>query len=114
MTRRSTSKRKTSPGSTDKVGSSEQAAEQFGGKGDFGIPASKAHPGQQTILEGSEDTAIPPAVPDGRRDVGVGAPDSGPGSGSGGDLDPDIIGVGTGKGLAASPKHRTEGPDIIE
>jgi hypothetical protein len=104
----------------EKVGSSESAAEHFGGKGDFGIPASKAQPGQQTVIDGSlEDrplgTRLPPSEPDGRRDVGVGAPDSGPGSGSGGDLDPDITGVGSrGRGLAASPKRRTEGPDITE
>src|SRR5205814_2003471 len=72
----------------EKVGSSEQAAEHFGGKGDFGIPVVQAHPGQQTVIDGSlEDrplgTRMPPADPDGRRDVGVGAPDSGPGSGSG-------------------------------
>jgi hypothetical protein len=103
----------------EKVGSSERAAEHFGGKGDFGIPVDKAQPGQQSVIDGSLDdrplgTRLPPADPDGRRDVGVGAPDSGPGSGSGGDLDPDIIGLGTRGGLAASPDRRTHGPDITE
>ena len=80
-------------------------AEHFADKGDFGIPASKAHPGQQTVIEEPiEETArLPLANTEGRRDVGVGAADSGPGSGSGGDLDPDITGVGTGRGLAAKP-----------
>jgi hypothetical protein len=104
---------------SEKVGSSRAAAEHFGGSGDFGIPADQAQPGQQTIVDGSMEsrplgTRMPPATPDGIRTSGVGAPNSGPGSGSGGDLDPDIIGIGTGKGLAASPKTRTQGPDIIK
>src|SRR5438132_1154960 len=106
-------------GAAGKVGSSEKAAAHVGGKNDFGIPVTKAQPGQQTVIDGSlEDrplgTRMPPADPDGRRDVGVGAPDSGPGSHSAGDLDPDIVGVGAGEGLAASPERHTEGPDIIE
>jgi hypothetical protein len=108
------------PPAGEKVGSSEQAAEHFGGRDDFGIPAQQAQPHQQTVIDGNiEDrplgTRLPPADPDGVRTVGVGAPDSGPGSGSGGDLDPDILGVGTGSGVAARPGSlRTEGPDIIE
>jgi hypothetical protein len=104
----------------EKVGSSESAAEHFGGRGDFGIPASKAQPGQQTVIDGSlEDrplgTRPPPLDPEARRDVGVGAPDSGPGRFRGGDLDPDITGVGShGRGLAASPDRRTTGPDITQ
>lgn len=115
------SKRKTESKSnaTDKVGSSEKAAEHFAESRDFGIPARKAEPGQQTVIDGRlEDrplgTPLPPADPDGARTVGVGAPSTGPGSFSGGDLDPDILGVGTGRGIAASPKTRTQGPDIIE
>jgi hypothetical protein len=105
---------------SEKVGSSESAAEHFRGKGDFGIPASKALPGQQTVIDGSlEDrplgTRPPPTDPEARRDVGVGAPDSGPGSFSGGDLDPDITGVGSqGRDLAASPDRRSTGPDITQ
>jgi hypothetical protein len=33
------------------VGSSEQAAQHFGGHGDFGIPAQQAQPRQQTIID---------------------------------------------------------------
>jgi hypothetical protein len=105
--------------SAPKVGSDDKAAAHFGERNDFGIPATKAQPGQQTVIDGSLDdrplgTRMPPADPDGRRDVGVGAPNSGPGSFSGGDLDPDIVGVGTGTGVAASPERHTDGPDIIE
>src|SRR2546421_122747 len=112
-------KANTSNNSSEKVGSSGAAAAHVGGKGDFGIPVAQAHPGQQTVIDGSlEDrplgSRMPPADPDGRRDVGVGAPNSGPGSYSGGDLDPDIVGVGTGEGVAASPERHTQGPDIIE
>jgi hypothetical protein len=67
----------------EKVGSSESAAEHFGGKGDFGIPVSQAQPGQQTVIDGSLEerplgTRLPPAD-------AVGVPDSGLDSGSGGE-----------------------------
>ena len=113
--------RKESP----KVGSDPNAAKNFAGKNDFGIPEQQAQPGQETVIDGSLDdrplgTRMPPADPDGQRTVGVGAPDSGPGSGSGGDLDPDFIGVGTGgSGIAAKPetaaeRNAAQGPDIVE
>jgi hypothetical protein len=43
------------PPATGQVGSSEKAAADFGGKNDFGIPAIKAHPGQQTDIDTSTD-----------------------------------------------------------
>jgi len=99
-----------------KVGSSPDAARNFGSDKDFGAKeddrverdyASKSIRSQDPGAQPGRSTG------DGQRTAGVGANDSGPGSGSGGDLDTDIIGVGTGgSGVATSGKiHDPSGPD---
>ena len=99
-----------------KVGSDRAA--RVSGKGDFGIPASKA---RKPILEGGREKGpeqgIGPMRSGNRavRESGVGYPPGPPGSGSGGDIDPDIVGVnGTGGVAASPPSGRTRGPDITE
>jgi hypothetical protein len=104
--------RKDSP----KVGSDPQAARQFGGDENIGIPESEAlseygrHKSEEakTTPAGSHTTMPnPPLRPDDDYRVsGAGAPFAGPGGASGGDVDVGIVGVGTGgTGIAQS------GPD---
>ena len=94
---------KSSNQKSEKVGSSPDAAEKVGGKGDFGIPARdpvlRARDGE---IEGRPAGSSPGYSGDaGVRTTGVGSSGGPPGADSGGDLDPDIIGFDGRGGLAA-------------
>lgn len=101
-----------------KVGSDRAADQEIGGKGDFGIPATRANapvpiggrdkgPEQGTGYERSGASGV--------RASGVGHAPGAPGTGSGGDLDPDFIGLDGKGGVAASPGERkTSGPDMTD
>ena len=97
-----------------KVGSDPNAAHEFGGKGDFGIPARSAivtaHDGE---IEGRPAGSAPGNTgARGVRDTGVGSPAGEPGHASGGDLDTDWIGLDGRGGLSAKPVNgHTDGPD---
>lgn len=100
----------------DKVGSEPAAAQQVGGKGDFGVPPDRTrdreYVSNSTKMQ-DKGGGAEHAGADADRTSGVGGHHSGVGSSSGGDLDPDIIGVGTGGGIAQSGgTDRTEGPDM--
>lgn len=102
-----------------KPGSESKDAKNVGGEGDFGVPVGAGPSLDRDYVNENTKRADPGAAqqmdwdPDGKRDHGVGAADSGPGSGSAGDIDPDIIGVGTGgSGITASGvTGRPLGPD---
>jgi hypothetical protein len=101
-----------------KVGSDPAADREFGGKGDFGIPAAKV---KAPLPDGGREKGPEPgtgpmrSVGEGRRDTGVGYPPGPPGAGSGGDLDPDVIGLDGKGGIAETPASgRTTGPDITQ
>lgn len=104
-----------------KVGSDPKAAAEFGGKGDFGVPAGEAARSPE-MPQMDPDHAERPAggmLTDlgGTREHGVGGdPQSGPGASSGGDVDPSLIGLdGSGGGVSQSGDiGRTEGPDLTE
>jgi hypothetical protein len=107
-----------------KFGADPRAAKKFGGKNDFGIPASSAARTRavsdeiKNQPEGSHRTDPRPARSgeDGARVTGVGGNASGPGSSSGGDLDPDIVGVGTGgSGISqAGPDDNVSQPEMSD
>src|SRR5258708_6692274 len=84
----------------DKVGSDPVADHEFGGKGDFGIPAAKV---TAPLPDGGREkgpeqgTGPMRSGATGTRTTGVGHAPGSPGAGSGGDLDPDFIGL-DGKG----------------
>jgi len=102
----------------DKVGSSPDAAKEFGGKGDFGAKESdriEREYASRATKSQDRNGAPAHATGDGQRVSGVGSNESGPGSGSGGDLDPDVVGVGTGAGVAASGSiHSPAGADTAQ
>jgi len=98
-----------------KPGSGPSAGKEA--KGDFGVPAGtepsldRDYTSQNTKASDPGTTQPMGWEHDGKRDHGVGVPDSGPGSGSAGDLDPDIIGVGTGgTGVSVSGPDDDDGP----
>lgn len=98
-----------------KVGSSNQAAKDFAGGGDFGVPqsdtAGRAYTSANTRAS-DPGAAQPHAGENEGRTAGVGGNASGPGSSSGGDIDTDLIGVGTGGStVSISPPGRPPGPD---
>lgn len=99
-----------------KVGTDEKAAEAFGGKLDFGIPADEAtaqNDDPYGRVKGPEKGTGPTRSGDqGVRIDGVGAPTGPAGAGSGGDLDPDFIGLDKMGGMANDPPDRTTGPDM--
>ncbi|MGE5610270.1 MAG: hypothetical protein ACM359_13535 [Bacillota bacterium] len=106
--KRKKSEKKATEEQSGKVGSSKEAAKEFGGTQDFGQEPEKAPP---ALPEGTDSNELPlrpsryqgtRGGSTGTRTTGVGAPEGGPGSGSGGDVDPDVIGVGGTGGLAAS------------
>jgi hypothetical protein len=88
---------------------------EVGGKGDFGIPASRARGPTKAGGRGKDrDQGTGPTRGGAdSRTTGVGAPTGSPGAGSGGDLDPDIVGL-DGRALARAPIDRTSGPDMTE
>lgn len=102
-----------------KPGSESAEAKHVGGQGDFGAPVGAGPNRDRDYVNENTKRSDPGATQpmdwehDGKRDHGVGAPDSGPGSGSAGDVDPDIVGVGTGgSGIAISGNiGRPPGPD---
>jgi hypothetical protein len=88
-----------------KVGSDPKARHDFGGNGDFGIPAHeevlKEHESQ---IEGRPAGSAPGSTgTHGTRTTGVGSLGGEPGHDSGGDIDTDFIGFGATGGLAAKP-----------
>ena len=100
--------------SIGKVGSDTNALHEFGGKGDFGIPARtdvlKAHDGE---IEGRPAGSAPGNTgARGVRTTGVGSAGGEAGHDSGGDLDPDWIGLDGHGGISAKPVlGHTDGPD---
>ena len=87
---------------------------EVGGKGDFGIPASRARgPIKGGRAKDREQATGTTRGGVDSRETGVGAPTGSPGAGSGGDFDPDIVGL-NGRGLANAPVDRTTGPDMTE
>jgi hypothetical protein len=98
-----------------KVGTDPEAAEEFGGKLDFGIPANEAtaeNDDPYGRVKGPEKGTGPTrSGSSGVRIDGVGAPTGPAGAGSGGDLDPDFIGLDRMGGLANDPAGDTCGPD---
>jgi hypothetical protein len=93
-----------------KVGSDREAVEEFGGKGDFGIPArdnvARAKEGE---IEGRPAGSAPGYSGDaGDRTTGVGSMGGPPGKDSGGDVDTDVIGLDGWGGLAAKAPGREE------
>jgi hypothetical protein len=101
-----------------KVGSDRAADREVGGKGDFGIPASRATAPQPIggRDKGPEQgTGYQRSGTSGTRTSGVGHAPGAAGTGSGGDLDPDFIGLDGKGGIATSPGERkTQGPDMTD
>jgi hypothetical protein len=98
----------------EKVGSSRAAAQEVGGKLDFGNPVH-----QPEVVRMNEDdpidrpagSALGVGSDPGRRTVGVGSAGGADGDSSGGDIDPDFVGLAGGAGLTQSPGGRvTTGP----
>jgi hypothetical protein len=101
-----------------KPGSESAEAKNVGGEGDFGAPVGAGPNRERDYVNENTKRSDPGAAQpldwehDGKRDHGVGKPDSGPGSGSGGDLDPDFVGIAGAGGVAASGEiGRPPGPD---
>ena len=111
----STSRRGGSPKASGKgkVGSRSRAARKFGGKTDFGVPASRSN--TEYSRRKSREAKFNPTTShpsDPRQEIGatqqvrvsgVGQSNAGPGGASSGDVDPDIVGVGTGSGIGQAP-----------
>lgn len=99
------------------VGSSKKASRKFGGKTDFGIPASRSksefarRKSREAKFQPSSSKPSDPRRPKGSlqqsRTSGVGKSDAGPGGSSGGDVDTDIVGL-DGRGLAQSGPDRDD------
>jgi hypothetical protein len=109
---------KAAGGKSGKVGSNPEADREFGGKLDFGLPASKV---TAPLPDGGREkgpeqgTGPMRSGEGGVRVAGVGHAPGKPGTGSGGDLDPDFVGLDGKGGLAATPPSgRTRGEDITE
>ena len=100
------------------VGTDPKALKEFGGKGDFGIPArsgvAKAHEG---VIEGRPAGSAPGySGAKGVRTTGVGGTGGEPGRDSGGDVDLDFNGFGGTGPLAAKPVDPSEltGADVVD
>ena len=100
-----------------KPGSEPEKARDVASRGDFGAAESDLTAREYTSenTRRSEPGAAHPSdfEHQGKRDHGVGVPDTGPGSGSGGDVDTDIIGLGTGGGVSISGPGDAPGADDV-